>query len=338
MVENKQKDYELMIKYEAKNEMFAKVVAHSKAKETGIEIVTVHLHYPRCIHSEIMTHRVFSRNARSSRAVPIAKMIDEIKNKPFIPWHFGKNQKGMQATEECTTLVDIQKPAVYDDYDLGPTFTDWVDSMTREDAWLLARDKAVEVAEAFMEAGYHKQIVNRLLEPFMWIDTLVTSTDWANFYALRDHNDAEPHFHDLAVLTKEAIKNSKPNIIDWEEYHLPYITKEDKENILIKTDNDWENTLEIMKNVSAARCARISYTPFDGVASIDAELERASKLLGIPSHSSPFEHQARPDWFDGNDKWAHRNQWGNFYGWIQHRHEIRDHDVKDKFKDQFQDR
>jgi len=254
--------------------MFVKVIAASNHPLATIRpLITLHLHYPRFIHSELMTHRVFSRNARSSRAVPISRMIEEVKTNPVIPWHWGKNQKGMQAFEECSanvTFVSASHPAI---------------TGNREAMWLKARDYAVEAAEGFMNAGYHKQLVNRLLEPFMWIDTLITATDFDNFFALRCHKDAEPHFHDLAVKIRDAVENTSYKDLDSGEWHLPYITDDDKTNNA--------NDLQTLLSLSAARCARISYKPFDGKDDIASELARFNKLVGAnPIHASPVEHQA----------------------------------------------
>jgi hypothetical protein len=294
---------------------FVKVIAFSISAE-GIPIITAHFRYWRGIHSEIMTHRVFSRNARSSRAVPVARMLDEIKNDPFIPRHWGKNQKGMQATEECNTLVGL-----YDESYYG----------TREQMWLWARDRAVEAASGFNEAGYHKQVVNRLLEPYMWIDTLITSTDWSNFFALRDHQDAEPHFRDLAQLAKEAFAKSTPELISRNSWHLPYVTQTDLDEIVSHDPEDQAWCFDMARQISAARCARISYSPFDGEASHIAELDRAAKLLKNPVHASPFEHQAQPDSVE-NGVWLNKNKWGNFYGWKQNRKFIAGHETQDSFK------
>ena len=255
----------------SKKEMSAKVVLATRSTNDTPPIITMHLHYPRCIHSEIMTHRVFSRNARSSRAVPIPRMIAEVRDKPFIPWHWGKNQKGMQASEECNEQVEVP----------DRMSTCMVD---REKAWIDAAESAADFAESFMRAGYHKQIVNRLLEPFMWIDTLITSTSWQNFFHLRDHDDAEPHFHDLAKLTREAINGAEYQTLSPGQWHIPYVKPE-----------ELLGGIETGLKLSVARCARISYAPFDGNASIDAELGRYDTLLGDPMHASPFEHQAKID-------------------------------------------
>src|SRR6056297_1610118 len=177
-------------------------------------IYTIRLRYPRPIHGEIMTHRVFSRNARSSRAVPVKTMLNEVRNMPYVPWHWGKNQKGMQASEECNAKVFTSYP-----FDLF---------LSRENAWLRAAAFAADTAEAFMNAGYHKQNPNRLLEPFSWIDTLITSTEWDNFFWLRQHEHAEPHLQDLTNLVVKAIDNADVQNLEPTEWHLPYITTEDR--------------------------------------------------------------------------------------------------------------
>lgn len=285
------------------SEPFAKIIAYSISPQK-IPLVTLHLRYWRAIHSEINTHRAFSRNARSSRAVPVAKMLDEIRNDPFIPRHWGKNQKGMQAVEECDEPIKFR-----------------YDTVSREDAWLRARDVAVDAAQRFANAGYHKQIVNRLLEPFMWIDTLVTATDWANFFALRDHKDAEPHIRDLARLVKETIEASSPQPLEPGQWHLPYIRPGEFAHY------------ETARQVSAARCARISYAPFDDNASVEAELERFAKLItDWPVHASPVEHQATPDTLKIENhslQWEHPNEHRNFRGWRQFRARIPGETVRD---------
>jgi len=273
----------------SKDQMFAKVVLASKPTNGAPPIITMHLRYPRIIHSELMTHRVFSRNARSSRAVPVKTMLEEVRNAPFVPWHWGKNQKGMQAWEECDEKVLRA---------FGPATLDF----TREEAWLAASSEAVAFAEAFADAGYHKQIANRLLEPFMFIDVLVTSTGWANFLHLRDHKDAEPHIHDLAVLVKEAIAGAEYQELKPGQWHLPYVHEfeymqlGDFNPALRGLSANDPRTVKYLQKLSVARCARISYSPFDGDASIKRELERYELLVGsTPLHASPAEHQATPD-------------------------------------------
>lgn len=305
--------------------MFAKVILASKPTNGALPLITMHWRYPRIIHSEVMTHRVFSRNARSSRAVPVATMLKEIRETPFVPWHLGRNQKGMQAGEAFSPegAAEIQR------------------------AWLVARDNAVESAEGMMEYGVHKQIANRLIEPFSFIDTLVSSTSWANFRHLRDHKDAEPHFQDLAKMVVEAIDGAEFDELFPGDWHLPYITDEDRSTVVWWIVNNRqpphnipsaEAVSEILLKLSVARCARISYAPFDGDASIEKELQRYDMLVGSdPLHASPTEHQAQQDtlghyernFIDENGKeellegglnWNNAHLSGNLApGWIQYR-------------------
>lgn len=300
----------------------AKVIKDS-ISESGKRLTTLQLCFPRCILSEFNTHRQFSRNAASSRAIPVKKMIQDVIDNPFIPLHWGKNQPGMQAFEETNNTV------VLDEYDLQSYMDQYVNyfikikkEYDREKAWLKARDNAVEIAEAFADAGYHKQLVNRLLEPFMWTHVLVTSTEWNNFLRLRNHPDAEPHIRILAQKMEEALNTSTPKLLKQGEWHLPYITDEDK-------------PLDELIKVSVARSARLSYYTFDGkISTFDKDLELFSKLAEAePEHGSPFEHQATPDkplkLFSENYlislgikpfiMWNNPHLHGNLVGWKQYR-------------------
>lgn len=272
----------------------AEIVCDSVSADTGKRITSLLLRYPRFIHAEFMTHRMFSRNASSSRAIPVEKMIRMIKEDTAMPVHWGKNQPGMQAHEECNELV------------FGLDFNSFdrrSDGLLRHMAWFQARDKAIEVAEAFHKAGYHKQIVNRLLEPFMHITVLVTATEWENFFDLRIHPDAQPEIHELANKMWDAMQNSAPHLLKQYEWHLPFIRAEDRELRLLH---------QIQSSV--ARCARTSYLTHDGKnPSLAKDLELYNRLVGAqPWHASPTEHQAMPSNFEGSD-------YANFRGWIQFR-------------------
>lgn len=295
-------------------QMQVEVILASSGRNGAPTIYTIRMRYPRIIHGEIMTHRLFSRNARSSRAVPVRTMLLETTTIPFIPWHWGANQKGMQASEECNEVVLIP-----DWNDINLAGDPKLLAYNREEAWLQARDKAVDVATAMMNAGFHKQNVNRLLEPFSWIDTLITSTDWDNFLWLRDHKDAEPHLQDLARLVKMAIDDAEVQQFSSGMWHMPYITDEDWDAAVNYCGTQGEVYAFLLK-VSAARCARISYAPFDGDASYEKELERYESLVKSDRvHASPTEHQAQVDRRIGGDfeKWGLS---GNLApGWIQAR-------------------
>ena len=324
-----------------------KIYAHPGQPQMQVEVIlasrhadmmeekplyTVRMRYPRPIHGEIMTHRVFGRNARSSRAVPVKTMLNEVRSIPYVPWHWGKNQKGMQAAEECDEPVYCQKVLMpLNGYAYGHS-DDWKDTIiettgiTREDAWLVAASRAADMAEAFMEAGYHKQNPNRLLEPFSWIDTLITANRWDNFLWLRDHKDAEPHLQDLAQLVMVAMEEAEIQKLASGEWHLPYITDEDfeaayDEYFLTSATKEWDRFL---CKISAARCARISYKPFDGDASYEKELARYDQLVNSDRvHASPLEHQANPDRIDPDypncNQWENPSLHGNLPGWIQAR-------------------
>lgn len=258
----------------------AKVIADS-VNNFGQRIVTLELQYPRFIHSEVMTHRVFSRNAASSRAIPVAKMIEQVRNNPAMPIHWGKNQPGMQAKEEVQHAGHAA------------------------DLWRQAASRAADQADEMAKIGLHKQVVNRVLEPFQLMRTIVTSTAWDNFFELRAHEDAQPEIHALAVAMRDAMDASMPvkRTLD-SDWHLPYVT--DREREVLKDS--------LLPKLSTARCARVSYLTHDGAEpDIDKDLDLYERLVGSrPIHASPAEHQAYPTRY-ANDRS------GNFTGWVQHR-------------------
>lgn len=271
-----------------------KIVADSISTK-GVRLTTMQLRYPRVIHAEFMTHRAFSRNASSSRAIPVERLIQDVLDDPYVPLHWGKNQPGMQAREECENEVVIGWGS--DDYVYG----------SREEAWLVARDRSVEMAKAFHTAGYHKQVVNRLLEPFAHINVVITATEWANFFGLRDHPDAEPHIAILAREMRAAMEASRPEVLRPGEWHLPYVTSEER-NI-----DPMVSEASLPIRLSVARCARVSYLTQDGKQpTIEADLALYDRLVGsAPLHASPTEHQGTPM----NDvAWS-----GNLRGWVQYR-------------------
>lgn len=260
----------------------AKVIAHSVSKFHDKPIITLQLRYPRFIHSELMTHRDFSRNASSSRAIPTPKMIEQVRNDPAMPVHWGKNQPGMQAFEEV-------HPA---------------DIAIARQLWLQGAQEAADLAEDMNQLGLHKQVINRILEPFQMISVIVTATEWDNFFDLRRHKDADPTIKALADAMWDAIQGSTPRVLEDFEWHLPYVTDDERAAF------DWA----VLVKVSAARCARVSYLTHDGEnPSIEKDLALYERLVGSrPLHASPIEHQALP-----SEKETDR--WGNFNGWIQNR-------------------
>lgn len=288
----------------------ANMIADSISPE-GIRLSTMQLRYPRPIHSEFLAHRVMSRNASSSRAIPVERLIKDVLDDPFVPLHWGKNQKGMQADEECNARVHIDP-----------------NDVDREEAWWEGMEAAVRLARAFSEAGYHKQIVNRLLEPFAHINVVVTATEWANFLHLRDHKDAEPHIAILAREVRKAMDGSEPSFLLPGQWHLPYVDDEDIESFGLENDED---QLDLARKLSVARCASVSYKTVDGQPmTIARAIDLYDKLVGAePLHASPTEHQATPDtlltgttalgWIRLPEQWKRPDLHKNLRGWIQFR-------------------
>jgi hypothetical protein len=292
-------------KSEVKGEggIVARVVASSYAPASDSQIITWELEYPRIIHSELMTHRVFSRNGASSRAIPIQKVIEQVKTNPAKPVHWGKNQPGMQAKEELSPIAKRQVEAL----------------------WETAATDMAFLANAMDECGAHKQIANRVLEPFQFMKVVLTTTEDENFFWLRLHEDADPTIEALArcmYWSADEVESQHLGVGDW---HTPYFDsgfwssfthKESKEEALA---------------ISASCCAQVSFR------ALDPSLEKAEKIYqrlveSEPVHASPFEHQATPMGVITQGTLPHGcqdgvthvdrngNYWsGNFRGWIQNR-------------------
>ena len=308
----------------------AKMVSDS-VSPAGIRLTTMQLRYPKFIHGELMTHRAFSRNASSSRAIPVERLIQNVLDDTAGPVSWGKNQRGMQADGEHRELVPLDGWFNAN----GPVTR----KVTREEAWSMARDDAIRMARAFSAAGYHKQIVNRLIEPFCHIDVVVTATDWNNFFALRCHPDAQPEMRVLAEKMRDARDQSAPKRLECDPsspfcWHLPYVdVGEEMKNWPQVPLQECRNNLI---KLSVARCARVSYSQHDGTrpdASVDLKLYE--RLVGsAPLHASPCEHQATPDELvnkyepgyasepGGGHHWKNPDLHGNLRGFIQYRKTI----------------
>lgn len=290
----------------------SKLILVSKNSVTGVNLYTFVLTYPRFILAEVNTHRMLSRNTASSRAIPSKKQRERVLNNPVVPTSIGANQKGMQAGEELTgwrRFVAIQ-------------------------TWKLARYPMVAASWILDKVGAHKQVVNRIVEPWTWTQQIVTCTDLKNVFKLRNHKDAEPHFHELARQMQAQVELAERifdadlfeihhritggthynvavgagiftmQILKPGQWHMPFIELSD-----VTTD------VEALKQVSTARCARVSYyLPENGQRS-DAgrDVELCGRLSGS-GHWSPFEHVATPS--------AHDTYFGNFRSWVQYRKEF----------------
>lgn len=241
----------------------------------GIRLTSFLLRFPRNVLAEFNTHRMFSRSSASSRAIPIERMIKRCVQNPYMPKHWGKNQGGMQAN-----------------HDLDPAAIEQARAEMLE-----ARDDAVRHVSRLSEIGLHKQITNRLLEPFQWHVVIVTATHWANFFGLRDHKDAEPHFRDVAAAAHELYKNGKPRHLNAGQWHLPMIRSDEIE---ISEDGHYKfrwtdaveptDALEIAK-VATGRCGRLSYLNHDGIRDPHDDVSLHDRMRAA-AHWSAFEHCA----------------------------------------------
>lgn len=309
-----------------------KVLKDSISKK-GHRMTTYELEYPRFLHCELLTHRDLSRNCSSSRAIPISSMVKYTEDNMAMPVYWGKKKKGMQATEE-------------------------VDLLTSRNLWLEAYQSAVTSLKKMDDADLHKQIANRIIEPWQMMKVVVTATNFENFWNLRFHQDTLPEFVYLVQKMHKAMQESVPTLLRHGEWHLPYVeintTENPEETYYFVYDVDESGTetdgymyerrvsLEDAKLISSGRCAIVSYR----TDSVDGD--KAKSISGGMSnsdvvHASPFEHQGTPMHFpmwsmDGSidinltddvETWekgiTHMKRTGelcsgNLVGFIQHRH------------------
>lgn len=309
----------------------ATIIAHSKSAINDKEIITWELEYPRFIHAEFLTHRMFSRNAASSRAIPVSKVIEMVRKTPAMPVRFGANQAGMQDK-------GVDHDAMISGWDgdgLGGKIGEFIPNcFTPEFAWRVAANTASMWSEVFAAAGYHKQIANRLTEPFQWMKTVMTTTEDANWFYLRDHPDADPTIAELAHCMAEVKKNSTPVILKQGDWHTPYYECGYWSKDHLDTVGWYDKNgvgLEDALVISSSCCAQVSYRLLD--ESIEKARTIYNRLVeSKPVHASPFEHQATPmefpNWRIDEHPWedgvTHMDRAGNLWsgnhkGWIQHR-------------------
>jgi thymidylate synthase ThyX len=278
----------------------------------GVRLTTFELEYPRFIHAEFMTHRQFSRNCASSRAIPLSKMHEQIETNMATPVYWGVNEPGMQASRELEGL------------DLGAV----------RELWHEAGLDSVRWSQSLGHYKVHKQIANRVTEPFQMMKTVVTATEWDNWFWLRNHKDAQPEIAKLAKCMIWQQSASRPIALRPGEWHVPYVKRTVLNGQLYYWDsNELPLDAHSAKIISASCCAQVSYRTTDDT--LDKAKLIFDKLINSePCHASPVEHQATPmtslraqNWPDGlTHKQRDGTCWsGNFRGWIQHRQLIPNH-------------
>lgn len=339
----------------------AKVIAHSKSSVTGKEIITYEWEFPRPILAEVNTHNAISKNASSSRAIPVKTILDQLRNDPAMPVRFGKANTGMQDAGVHDALVVFnQTDEEGNQVVLGP-----------EDAWRFSAKLVADIAQAWHDAGYAKQICNRWTETAQRVKQVVTATELENFFWLRDHHMADPTIEALAKAAKVALEESEPVILQPGEWHVPYYTdgywKPEFEKVTSLDDftpsgvfvDGYGNTLEDALAISASCCAQVSYRKLDETIEkargVVSRLNLQGEEPDEPVHASPLEHQGTPieeslcKEMEGfyseqvenpvNDPW-YPETWqegithmdrdgtfcsGNLKGWIQHRQLVPNH-------------
>lgn len=258
---------------------WARVILDSAHPVCGTRLTTMELNYPLIVHPEFMTHRVFSRNAASQRAIPTTKIIEQVKENPFIPTQWPLEQKGMVP---AGFQQDFEEARV---------------------AWLKGRDAAVATAERLAKLGVHKQIATRPMTPYMYIRVLVSSTEWDNFLALRTESNAQHEIQLLANAIGAQLYLSKPVT---RAIHFPYFQGVHEVSAIFGSALSTQKAAFI----SAGRCARVSYLTHNGEADVERDYKLGTRLAR-DGHMSPFEHVAyigEPGTF-----------YGNFRAWKQFR-------------------
>lgn len=260
----------------------AKVIADSINPDLE-RLTTFEITFNRYILSELNTHRMLSKNSASSRAVPVSKIIHQVWSDPAVPVSWGANRPGMQASSELSG---------------------WRRRLARR-LFLSARIPALAFAWTLAKMGLHKQVTNRILEPWMWHTAIISGTSWENFFKLRDHADAQPEFRVLAQRIRTAMDESVPTLLNWSDWHMPYT--DDYDSIISHLlPLDYDDSIPIRAWISCARCARVSYVRQDEKREPVKDIEMMQRLKKS-GHWSPFEHVAQ----------AQRITAGNFSGWMQ---------------------
>lgn len=297
----------MTVRYDGKAGIWVEVIADSISPH-GNRMITFQSHYPRYVHAQRLKTRLHSANTQSSRAVPVKRMIETILENPVIPIKFGQNQGGMVAGDE----------------------------VNREDAevvWKSALAQSVFLARELDKLGIHKEVVNRILEPFMFIMEVSSGTEWNNMFHLRLASDAKGEINELVKGFKYGYDKSKPILLEHGEWHVPYVYSERNSEGELKYFDESGKSLSLneAKSISSSCCAQVSYRRLN--KTYDKAMDIYGKLMPEDGnlHATPFEHPATPmsheEWFKRlkaaeliNDDITLFK--GNLKGWIQHRKEF----------------
>ena len=298
------------------------ILASSAQGPTGqsVPLFTLRCRYWRAVHAELLTHREFNRNSGSSRAIPVQKMLDMVVNDTAGPQHWGLNQKGMQAEQENDARVSVPhhlfgslRQFCTESKELFRNTEFALDGLPNDVGWKFAAWLAAEMSKAFSDAGYHKQIANRITEPYQYMNVVITATNWENFFALRCHPKAMPELRLLAEeieqLIADSLSNGRVQELRRGEWHVPYIDRLMGEDHLPIADQ---------LKLSTARCASTSYQTVEGLPMTADVAQRVYDGLFSepPIHASPAEHQAK---VGGRNAYSDEFRSPLRAPWLQHR-------------------
>lgn len=249
----------------------------------GVRNSTWKANYWRAMHGEVMTHRVLSRNASSSRARPSKVVRKQILENPAGPIEWLSNKSGMQGGEPLTPVKAMVANFLW--FQVGAKFN-------------------AGLSYCFEKLGVHKQFANRCLEPWEYIHTVISATETENLYALRDDDAAQPEIRQLIQMMKRSQLENAPDKLMEGDWHLPFVTAHERETL----------TIEQQVICSTARCARTTFADFDGSnPSYERDEGTYLKLVGSdPKHMSPAEHPSQ----------AQLGRWANMLNFRQHRHSL----------------
>jgi hypothetical protein len=300
----------------------AKVLADSISPH-GCRLITVEATYWRAIHSEQMTHREESRNSASTRAIPLWVQIWNLLTEPFIPEKFGINERGMQSgkfhegekheqakkiwlsnrdkalTGAIELTLGTELAGEMFGYKPGAEYATAESMLSHFEEFKAAIPKTnqdVDLSETEL-LNVHKQLAGRGLEAYMFHTTVITATEWDNYFALRIHPDAQGEINRIATLIREQIEASTPRELSFGQWHTPYVKP-----------GEYDDPMDAVRN-SAARCAAVSYNRQDAKKT-QAEVTERYFQLRDGGHMSPLEHQARPS---SAEQWTARDAAGQVY-------------------------
>jgi hypothetical protein len=308
----------------------AEVIADS-ITPWGERLTSIQVTFHRFVLAEFNTHCVFSRNSASSRAIPVEKQLDRFSTDPALPVVWPREQKGMSGGSE------LGGEALLDAINL---FAEW-----RGHTQALIANYLKNHPEK--SERLHKSLINRLMEPMQWHTALVTASAWENFFFQRCHPAAQPEMRAAAEAIRDVMKNSVPTLLEPGQWHMPYLDAD----TIVEVTSSYPNATEVLKQISAARCARTSYMTQEGIRDPEEDLNLYARLLhvdqpGEPLHASPLEHLATPcEWnlqkfflYEGDsgvelatDDFYPENEElqeyalpriGKFPHWLQYRHEV----------------